>query len=99
MNFVQMRHTWSFKGFVHDLNAQMNATPKMDKFVKKCIFLAGLQKWVVTVLFKIPKLSEDVAEIIKIVERIEVDGPKKKSNGPSQQSNSSQNMSRGKERK
>jgi hypothetical protein len=44
----------------------MNATPKMDEFAKKCIFLGGLQKWVVDALFKFPKLPEDVAGIIKI---------------------------------
>jgi hypothetical protein len=42
MNLVQMRHTWSFKAYVHDFNAQMNAIPKMDEFAKKRIFLGGL---------------------------------------------------------
>jgi hypothetical protein len=54
---------------------------------------------VVDALFKFPKLPEDVAGIIKIAERIEADGPERKSSGPAQQSGSSQNMSRGKERK
>ena len=44
MNLVQMRHTKSLKAYVHDFNAQMNATPKMYEFAKKCIFLGGLQK-------------------------------------------------------
>ena len=100
MNLVQMRHTWFLKANVRKCaNVQMNATPKMDKFAKKCIFLGGLQKWVVNVLYKFPKLLEDMAEIIKIVERIEVDGPGKKSNNPSQQNSSSRNMSRDKELK
>jgi hypothetical protein len=43
----------------------MNATSKMDEFSKKCIFLGGLQKWVVDALLKLPKLPEDVAGIIK----------------------------------
>jgi hypothetical protein len=96
MNLVQMRHTGSLKAYVHNFNAQMNATPKMDEFAKRCIFLGGLQKWVVDALFKFPKLPEDVAGIIKIAERIEADGPERKSSGPSQQSGSSRNMSRGK---
>ena len=91
-----MRHTGSLKAYVRDLNAQMNATPKMDEFAKKCIFLGGLQKWVVDALFKFPKLPEDVAGIIKIAERIEADGPERKSTGPAQQSGSSRHMSRGK---
>ena len=99
MNLVQMRHTRSLKAYVCDFNVQMNATPKMDKFAKKCIILGGLQKWVVDALFKFPKLSEDVARIIKIVERIEADGPKRKSSGPSQQSSFSKNGSRCKESK
>jgi hypothetical protein len=99
MNLVQMRHTGSLKAYVRDFNAQMNATPKMDEFAKRCIFLGGLQKWVVDVLFKFPKLPEDVAGIIKIAERIEADGPERKSSGPAQQNGSNQNMSRGKERK
>lgn len=99
MNLVQMRHTGSLKAYVRDFNAQMNATPKMDEFSKKCIFLGGLQKWVVDALFKFPKLPEDVAGIIKIAERIEADGPERKSSGPSQQSGSNRNASRGKERK
>jgi hypothetical protein len=69
---------------VRDFNAQMNATPKMDEFSKKYIFLGGLQKWVVDALFKFPKLLEDVAGIIKIAERIEADGSKIKSSAPSQ---------------
>ena len=92
INLVQMRHIGSLKAYVRNFNAQMNATPKMDEFAKKCIFLGGLQKWVVDA-FKFPKLSEDVAGIIKIAERIEVDGPKRKSNGPSQQSGFSKNGS------
>jgi hypothetical protein len=93
LNFVQMRHTGSLKAYVRDFNAQMNATPKMDEFAKRCIFLGGLQKWVVDVLFKFPKFPEVVAGIIKIAERIEADGPKRKSSSPAQQSGSSQNMS------
>ena len=79
MNLVQMRHTGSLKAYVQDFNAQLNVTSKMNKFTKKCIFLGGLQKWVVDALFRFPKLPEDVAGIIKIAERIEVNGPKKKS--------------------
>ena len=77
----------------------MNATAKMDEFAKRCIFLGGLQKWVVDALFKFPKLLEDVIGIIKIAEIIEVDGPKRKSSGPSQQNGFSKNGSRGKEHK
>jgi hypothetical protein len=99
MNLVQMRHTGSLKAYVRDFNAQMNATPKMDEFSKKCIFLGGLQKWVVDALFKFPKLPEDVASIIKIVERIEADGPEKRSSGPSHQSGAGKNVSRSKEHK
>ena len=92
INLVQMRHIGSLKAYVRDFNAQMNATPKMDEFAKKCIFLGDLQKWVVDTLFKFPKLPEDVAEIIKIAERIEADALEKKSSGPAQQSSSSRNM-------
>jgi hypothetical protein len=83
-NLVQMKHTGSFKAYMLDFNAQMNAAPKMDEFSKKFIFLGGLQKWVVDALFKFPKLLEDVAGIIKIAERIEADGSKIKSSAPSQ---------------
>jgi hypothetical protein len=97
MNLVQMRHTRSLKAYVRVFNAQMNVTPKkMDEFAKRCIFLGGLQKWVVDALFKFPKLPEDVAGIIKIAERTEADGPERQSSGPAQQSGSSRNMSRGK---
>ena len=65
----------------------------MDEFAKKCIFLGGLQKWVVDALFKFPKLPEDVAGIIKIAERIEANGLERKSSGPSQQSGFSKNGS------
>lgn len=44
MNLVQMRHTGSPKACVLNLDSQMNATPKMDEFAKKCIFFGGLQK-------------------------------------------------------
>ena len=46
---MQMRHIGSLKANVHDFNAQMNATPKIDEFAKKYIFLGGLQKCVVDV--------------------------------------------------
>ena len=35
MNLVQIRYTRSLKAYVCDFNAQMNITPKMDKFFKK----------------------------------------------------------------
>ena len=72
MNLVQMKHIESLKAYVRDFNAPMNATLKMDKFSAKCIFLDGLQKWVVDALFKFPKLTENVASLIKVVERIEL---------------------------
>ena len=97
MNLVQMRHTGSFRAYVCNFNAQMNATPMMDEFARKCIFFGGLQKWMVDALFKFPKLLEDMARIIKIAERIEADGPGRKSSGPFQQSSFSKNGSRGKE--
>ena len=93
MNLVQMRYTGSLEAYVCNFNAQMNATSKMDEFAKKHIFLGGLQKWVVDALLKFSKLPEDVARIIKIAERIEVDGPERKSSGPSQQSGLSKNGS------
>lgn len=33
-----------FKVYVHDFSAQIYATPNMDEFANKCIFLGGLQK-------------------------------------------------------
>jgi hypothetical protein len=44
MNLVQMRVTVIFKAYMLDLNALMNATPKMDNFAKKCIFLGEKTK-------------------------------------------------------
>ena len=99
MNLVQIKHIGSFKAYVHNFNTQMNATPKMDEFAKKCIFLGGLQKWVVDALYKFPKLPEDMVGSIKILGRIEADGLEKKSSGPSLQSGLSKNGSRGKEHK
>ena len=98
INLVQMKHTGSFKAYVRNFNAQMNRTPMMDKFAKKCIFLGGLQKWVGDTLFKFPKLLEDVAGIIKIAEKIEVDVYEKKLSGTALQGGLSRNMSQGKER-
>jgi hypothetical protein len=94
MNLVQMKHIGSLKAYVRDFNDQMNTTPKMDEFSKKCVFLDGLQKWVVDALFKFPKLPEDVAGIIEIAEQI-----KRKSNSPFQQSYFNKNVPRGKRRK
>jgi hypothetical protein len=44
MNLVQMRLTGPLKAYEIDLNAPMNATPKMDNFAKKCIFLGEKAK-------------------------------------------------------
>jgi hypothetical protein len=81
MNLVQMRLMGLVKTYVLDLNAQMNATPKIDKFAKKCIFLGGIQKLVVDALFKFLKLFEDMAGIIKIAKSIQADGRKEKKSG------------------
>jgi hypothetical protein len=59
---------------------------KTDEFSKRCIFLGGLQKWVVNALFKFPKLPEDVVRIIKITDCIEADRSKRRSSAPFQQS-------------
>jgi uncharacterized protein YjaG (DUF416 family) len=39
MNLVEMRVTRPLKAHILDLNALINATPKIDNFAKKCIFL------------------------------------------------------------
>jgi hypothetical protein len=44
MNLVQMRLTGPLKAYVLDLNAPMNATPKMDNFAKKFLFLGEKAK-------------------------------------------------------
>ena len=82
MNLVQIRKTRSFMAYVCGFNAQMNATSKMDEFVKKCIFLGGLQKWMVDALFKFLELPKHMAGIIKIAKKIEVDGPERKLGSP-----------------
>lgn len=50
-------------------------------------------------MFKFSNLPEDVVGIIKIAEKIEIDGIEKKSSGPLQQSGLSQNMSQCNEQK
>jgi hypothetical protein len=44
MNLVQIRLTGPLKAYVLDLHAPMNATPKMDNFAKKYIFLGEKTK-------------------------------------------------------
>jgi hypothetical protein len=44
MNLVEMRLTGPLRAHVLDLNAPMNATPKMDNFAKKGIFLGERTK-------------------------------------------------------
>jgi hypothetical protein len=78
MNLVQMRLTGPRKAYVFDLNAPMNATPKMDNFVKKCIFLGEVAKVGGGCLVHIPKFLEDMVAIIKIAKGIEIDSPEKK---------------------
>jgi hypothetical protein len=41
---VQMRLMGPLKAYVLHLNAPMNATPKIDNFAKKCIFLGEKAK-------------------------------------------------------
>jgi hypothetical protein len=38
MDLVQMKLTWPLKAYVLNLNAPLNATPKIDNFAKKRIF-------------------------------------------------------------
>jgi hypothetical protein len=70
-----MRFTGPFKAYALDLNGQMTATPRIDKFAKKCFF-----RW----NSRIPKFFENMEEIIKIVENIESNGLKRKLDGASQ---------------
>jgi hypothetical protein len=44
LNLVRIWYTGPLKAYVLNLNAPMNATPKMDNFVKKCIFLGDKAK-------------------------------------------------------
>jgi hypothetical protein len=44
MNLVQMGLMGPLKAYVLDLNAPMNATPEMNNFAKKCIFLGEKNK-------------------------------------------------------
>jgi hypothetical protein len=44
MNLGEMRFTGPLKPYVLDLNAPINATPKIDNFTKKCIFLSEKTK-------------------------------------------------------
>jgi hypothetical protein len=55
INIVQMRHTGFLDAYVHNFNAQMNATPKMDVFARNYIFLGGFQKWVVDAFVQVSK--------------------------------------------
>ena len=72
-----MKHTWYSKGFLRNFNIQKNVTSKMDKIFKGgCIVLSGLQRWMVDSLFNFSKFLKDVAEITKIVEGNEANGPK-----------------------
>jgi hypothetical protein len=57
MNLVQMRLSWPLKAYEIDLNAPMNATPKIDNSTKKCIFLGEKVKvGGGETLFKFPNL-------------------------------------------
>ena len=78
MNLVQMKHTGPLKAYVRNLNAQIHATPKMDNFSRKCIFLGGVVKVGGGRLVQIPRAFEDMAGIIKVAKGIEADGPKTK---------------------
>jgi hypothetical protein len=44
INLVQMRLMGPLKAYGLDLHTPMNATPKMDNFAKKCIFLGEKAK-------------------------------------------------------
>jgi hypothetical protein len=78
MNLVQMRHTGLFTAYVRYLNTQINATPKINKFSRKYIFLAEIGKMGGGCFVQVPKPFEDVMEIVKIFDNIEANGPKKK---------------------
>jgi hypothetical protein len=44
MNLVHMRHTGSLKAYVCNLNIQINAIPKFNKFSWNLIFLGEVAK-------------------------------------------------------
>lgn len=79
-----MKHMGSFEASVREINAQMNDTPKMDKYCKKYIIISGISKngW------SMPCSSSQSfcghGGIIEINESIESNGPKKNWGGTSQ---------------
>ena len=77
MNFVQTNHTRPFKAYGYNLNIQMNDILKMDELFKKCIVFGGISKRAVDALFKFPKFVLDIVGIIKIVEIMKIDDPKR----------------------
>ena len=56
MNLVQMKLTGPLKAYVLNLDAQINATPKMDKFALKIYFLKWISKVGGGSLVQIPKV-------------------------------------------
>jgi hypothetical protein len=64
---------------VHNLNAQMNHTAKLEEHSKKCIVLGGVSKVGGGCLVQVPKAFKDMVGIIKVAKSIEIDGPERKS--------------------
>jgi hypothetical protein len=84
MNLVQMRLMGSLKAHVFDLNAPMNAKPKMENFAKKCIFLGEIAKVGGGHLVEVSKTFENIG-IMTIAKGIKIDGPERKSGRTSPQ--------------
>jgi hypothetical protein len=79
MALVQLKQTGSLNGYVWEFSAQLSVLPKLDELAKKIVFFNGLQSWAERALFRMPRLPETCAEILKLAERIGDDeGPNKK---------------------
>ena len=59
---------------MREVNAKMNATPTMDNFFRKRIFLGEVAKVGDGCLVQVSLLSKDMAKINKIANSIEDDG-------------------------
>ena len=70
MALVRLKQTGSLHAYVRDFNAHLNVLPKLDELAKKVIFFNGLQGWAERALFRMPRLPETCAELLKLAERI-----------------------------
>ena len=79
--WLDLRQTHSIKAYVGKFQGVVSTLQHVSDYDKQLKFIHGLQPWVRKLIFWMPQLSDNLEDIIWMVERLEDDAVDKKEPG------------------